>query len=418
MSNPWGVSSEVGRLRTVLVHQPGYEHRQTVPWNKDALLFDDILDIEEARPQHKAFTHLLGEHGAEVLYLEDLLKQIWNQPGGAEQVGLDVLGEHTLAAIGPGHLRAHHLIRGFPEAYALDSPTVLNPLPNLYFTRDPAFAVPGAIVVSHPARVARMREARLVLAVLKRHPIFAGALVYDGLLADPNATIEGGDVHVVDDRTVVVGVGERTNLPGAEHLARFLFERTTVERVLMIHFPAKREFMHLDTVLTFVDRRRILTLPYLWDHPEVYAQVAERARDECRDLGYEYRGPDPASLSEASWLEVVGRDGRRDSYDDALQGLASLGVIDADSTVYVAGPLRQYRRPEEHVVEALREQWNDAANALALKPGQVMAYRSNDRTFRSLEEHGVEVLTFPGGELVRGRGGARCMSMPLRRDPA
>jgi arginine deiminase len=417
VSNAWGVSSEVGRLRAVLVHQPGYEHRQTVPWNKDALLFDDILDIEEARPQHKAFTHLLGDHGAMVYYLDDLLKQLWARPGGPEEVARDVLGEDALAQVGLANIRAHHLICGYPDHYSFDAPACLSPLPNLYFTRDPAFAVPGAIVVSHPARIARQREARLLRTVLQRHPLFSGTLVYDGILNDPNATIEGGDVLVVDERTVVVGVGERTNEAGARHLAGFLFSHTPVERVLMIHIPAKREFMHLDTVLTFIDRQRILTLPYLWDRPEVYVQVAERSRAECTALGFEYRGPDPSVMADASWLDVLWKDGRTESFDNTLDGLSRIGVIDPSQTTFVAGRLDQYRRPEEHVVEALREQWNDAANTLALKPGQVMGYRSNDRTFRSLEEGGIEVVAFAGSELVRGRGGARCMSMPLRRDP-
>jgi arginine deiminase len=418
VSNAWGVSSEIGRLRAVLVHQPGYEHRQTVPWNKDALLFDDLLDIEEARPQHKAFTRLLGDHGADVYYLDDLLKQLWSRPGGPEEVALEVLGEQVLAQVGLANLRAHHLICGYPDHYSFDAPAYLPPLPNLYFMRDPAFAVPGAIIVSHPARVARQREARLLRAVLRHHPVFSATHVYDGILNDPTATIEGGDVLIVDERTVVVGIGERTNEAGARHLAGFLFNHTPVERVLMIHIPAKREFMHLDTVLTFIDRQRILTLPYLWDRPEVYVKVAERSRSECETLGFVYRGPEPSVMDEASWLDVLGKDGRTESFDNTLDGLSRMGVIDPALTTFVAGRLDQYRRPEEHVVEALREQWNDAANALALKPGQVMGYRSNDRTFRSLEEGGIEVVAFAGSELVRGRGGARCMSMPLLRDPA
>jgi arginine deiminase len=415
-NNQWGVSSEVGRLRAVLVHQPGYEHRQTVPWNKDALLFDDILDVEEARPQHKTFTHLLSDHGASVLYLDDLLKHVWNQPGGAERIADEVLGGDIVRAVGLDRLRSHHLIAGYPDHYTLEPGVSFAPLPNLYFTRDPAFAVPGALVVSHPAKPARLREARLVRAVLRHHPLFAGATLWDGLLEDAGATLEGGDVLIASDETVLVGVGERTNDRGARMLADYLFEHTPVRQVLLVHIPAKREFMHLDTVLTFVDRRRIITLPFLWDRPQVYVEVAERSKRECAALGFDYRGPDPAALAEASWLDRLTPDGREESFDDTLDGLSRLGVIDRDATLYVAGVLGQYDRPEEHVVEALREQWNDGANTLALKPGQVMGYRSNDRTFRALEENGVEVVAFPGGELVRGRGGARCMSMPLRRD--
>ena len=316
-------------------------------------------------------------------------------------------------------LRPQHLIGGFPEHFALDSQVVLEPLPNLYFMRDPAFAVPGAIVVSHPFWPARQREARLLAAVLKRHPRFAGALVYDGILEDPAATIEGGDVLVPDERTVVVGVGERTNHAGADHLARFLFARTAVERVVKVVIPAQREFMHLDTVLTWVDRQRVLTLPYLWDRPAIYAEVAEEAERRCAALGKPYHGPAPRahgrSRRGSRWC---GADGRPVThFDDTMAALGELGLADPEQTVYVAGRLDQYPRPEEHVIEALREQWNDGANVFALKPGQVMSYGRNDRTFRALEEAGVEVVAFRGGELVRGRGGARCMTMPLQRDP-
>jgi arginine deiminase len=414
----WGVSSEVGRLRTVLVHQPGYEHRSIVPWNKDAVLFDDLMDVEDARPEHREFTRLMAGEGARVLYLEDLLKDVCASLGDRGAFFREVLGEDVAGGIDVGGLRPHHLIRGYPDHYSLSAPAVLEPLPNLYFARDPAFAVPGAIVISHPARRTRQREARLVAAILRRHPLFEDALVHDGLLRDERARIEGGDVHVVDERTVLVGIGERTNEAGADGLARFLFARTPVERLLKLFIPARREFMHLDTVLTFIDRRRVLTMPYLWEDPELYAGVAAAACAECARLGESYRGPDPQHLRERSRLVAVSRAGATAHFDDALRGLADLGVIDRDGTVEVAGEREQYRTPEEHVVEALREQWNDAANAFALKPGQVMSYTRNDRTIRALEERGVEVVAFRGGELVRGRGGARCMTMPLQRDPA
>lgn len=414
----WGVSSEVGRLRTVLVHQPGQEHRQTVPWTKDALLFDDIMDIEEARPEHDGFCQLMAERDVEVLFLTDLLKDVCATPAGLEAVVREVVEEGVLARLGRVRLRPQHLISGFPDHFALDDQVALEPLPNLYFMRDPAFAVPGAIVVSHPYWPARHREARLLASVLERHPRFADAMVYDGILEDPAATIEGGDVLVPDERTVVVGVGERTNHAGADHLASFLFAHTAVERLVKVIIPAQREFMHLDTVLTWVDRQRVLTLPYLWDRPAVYAEVAEEAERRCAALGKPYNGPKPEHMAQPSRVEVVWRDARPITrFDDTMAALAELGLAEPELTVYVAGRLDQYRRPEEHVIEALREQWNDGANAFALKPGQVLSYSRNDRTFRALEEAGVEVLAFRGGELVRGRGGARCMTMPLERDP-
>lgn len=412
----WSVESEVGRLRQVMVHQPGVEHRRTIPWNKDALLFDDILDIEEARPEHKQFAELLASHGAEVLFLADLLKDVCRDRCLREQVYLEVLGDEALGRFDIRDIHPYQLISGLPEHTDTRDPFRLEPLPNLYFSRDAAFTVPGAVVMSHPYWPARRRESLLVRSVFTRHPAFAGMPLYDGILNDPAATIEGGDVQIVDGRTVLVGVGERTNDAGADHLARYLFASTPVRRVLKLHIPANRIFMHLDTILTFIDREQVLTMPYLWDEPRLYADVARMAVRQCAALRSEYRGPSPEALEQPSRLEVVTPAGVADTFDHALEGLASLGIIDPARTILVAGAACEHPSPTEHVVEALREQWNDGANAFALKPGQVMGYSCNDRTCRALERAGVEVVSFKGSELVRGRGGARCMTMPLLRE--
>ena len=414
----WSVDSEVGRLRVVMVHQPGLEHRRTLPWNKDALLFDDVLDIEEARPEHKQFSMLLASHGAEVLFLADLLKEVCRDRDARECVCREVLGEEVLGRFDPNDIHPYQLISGLPERTESAETFRVEPLPNLYFSRDAAFGVPGAVVISHPFWPARQREARLVSSIFRRHPRCAGTRVYDGILCDPAATIEGGDVQVVDPRTVLVGVGERTNDAGANHLAAFLFANTSVRRVLKLHIPANRVFMHLDTILTFVDRQQVLTMPYLWDRPALYADVARLAARQCADLRFEYRGPSPEMLATPSRLQVVTPDGVEAEYDNALEGLAVVGAIDPARTVLVAGDLGEHGSPIEHVIAALREQWNDGANAFALKPGQVMGYSCNDRTGRALERAGVEVVSFKGGELVRGRGGARCMTMPLDREAA
>ncbi len=407
----FGSWSEVGKLRSVLLHQPGLEHRRTLPWNKDALLFDDLLDLEEARPQHRQFAQTFSSRGVEVLFLADLLKEVCRDASMRAEVFREVMQGVPL----PDDVQPYDLISGFPRTWQ-DDDTGWEPLPNLYFMRDPAFAVPGAIVISRPYWPARQRESRLVAAVMKRHPRFAGAVIYDGILEDPAASIEGGDVLVADEHNVIIGVGERTNHAGADHLARFLFENTTVRRVFKLAIPAKREFMHLDTIMTFIDHAQLLTMPYLWDQPDVYARIATRAQQQCAKLGFAYRGPDPSSFEKSTWLEVWSADGMEKRYDDEMRGLHEYGVIDSGRTVTVAGDAAAYPTREDHAIEALREQWNDGANVVAVKPGQVIAYSCNDRTIRALETAGVEVLSIPGSELVRGRGGARCMSMPLHRD--
>ena len=410
------ILSETGPLRTVLLHQPGYEHRKTVPWNKDALLFDDILDLDAARQEHKDFSLLLAQHGVEVLFLLDLLKEICADPAGRRQLYEALLPERVLAQVDLKALQPWHLIHGFPEDQPLGARSLLQPLPNLYFMRDPAFAVPGGMVIGNPYWPVRRMESLLMREVLRRHPRFRDALVWDGLLDLPQAHLEGGDVLVPDAGTVLVGISERSNEAGAEALAAWLFAHTPVRRLVKIWLPAKRDFMHLDTVLTFVDHGRILTMPYLWDRCDLYADIAEQAQLLCERLGHPYSGPLPEELRAGTRLEVLHDDGRRERHAGVLEGLAELGLIEPDWTVTVAGSAGEFARAETHIVAALREQWNDAANTFALKPGQVLCYGRNTGTLRALEEAHVEVVRFAGSDLVRGRGGARCMTCPLWRD--
>ncbi|MCA9784719.1 MAG: hypothetical protein KC518_14140, partial [Candidatus Cloacimonetes bacterium] len=398
------ITSEVGRLQTVLIHQPGFEHRKTVPWNKDAMLFDDILDLDAARREHRGFADELSVSGVNVVYLLDLLKEVCEDRTLREKVYLNFLGEELMARVDLKRLEPWHLIHGWPNRYLITPETPVPPLPNLYFTRDPAFVIHDCLIIAHLFWPARKQEGRLLQSVFSLHPDWSHLKVYSGLIEDPEARVEGGDVLVADEHTVMVGVGERTNEAGVEHLARFLFENTPVERVLKVFLPAKREFMHLDTVLTFVDRQRILTLPYLWDRPEYYAGVAEKAKAICEKYHHRYTGPSPEELAQGSRLEVMHSDGRRESVSNVLEGLANLEIINPDWTVWVGGRLNLYPSQEEHIVAALREQWNDAANTFALAPGRVVCYQRNSRTLQALEEAHVDLVTFHGSELVRGRG--------------
>ncbi|MCB2199466.1 hypothetical protein KQI63_08680 [bacterium] len=415
-----GVFSEVGRLKTVLVHQPGWEHKRMVPWNREAWLFDDILDIESARPEHKAFVLKMHHNGVQVIHFLDLLKDVCKDPDRHREVVAEVscclphgrLPDH----IDPMDIQPTHLIMGYPEHFTLSEELILEPVPNFYFMRDPAFMIADKLIISHPARMIRMREAYLLRAVATRHPMFEGTDIYDGILLDDEASIEGGDVLVPDGENVIVGLGERTNDAGAEHLARYLFANTDVQRVIKVTYPKRHEFMHLDTLLTFVDRQQLVTMPYFWDQPELYAKIAERTQNLVKAHGGSYSGPPPEQLAKGPTMEVVNRDGSRYTRSNVLEGLVELELAVPDITVNVAGAPQLYRSKEEHILEALREQWNDGANTVALKPGHVMSYARNDKTIAALEHVMVEVTTFNGGELVRGRGGARCMTMPLLRE--
>jgi arginine deiminase len=409
------VNSETDPLKTVILHQPGYEHRKTVPWNKDAILFDDLLDLDAARQEHKEFSLLLSAHGVEVLFLLDMIKEICSNRDTAEKVYADVLGYETLNKIDPKQLHPWHLVHGFPEEKLITENCLIQPLANLYFMRDPAFAVPGALIISNPFWPARKQESLLMRALFHYHPRFEGVKLWDGLLDVEGAHVEGGDVLVASADTLMIGVGERTSELGADILAEYLFANTEIKRILKIKLPGEREFMHLDTVLTFVDRQQILTMPYLWERPDLYADIAQHAKLFCKRNNQRYTGPDPESLCNSVGVTMLCADGSSNTWTNVLEALAELEIINPDWTVTVAGHVSHYSSPEEHIVEALREQWNDAANTFALKPGQVLCYDRNINTLRALEEAHVETVRFAGSDLVRGRGGARCMTFPICR---
>lgn len=429
----WGVSSEIGSLELVMVHRPGQEHRWILPWNHQSFLFDDILDVEEAREEHKGFTDKLqGCKVSEVIYILDLFQDICANTSAAREIFHNILSFELddPDKVDLDKLRPQQIISGLPEIFPGvedDGKIQLKPTPNLYFTRDPAFAVPDAVVIASPKEPVRRREALLLREIFRQHPRLNGRKVFDGILntaiemkvnghrQTDLPLVEGGDILVADRHTVLIGVGDRTNEQGADLLTDFLFTETPVQRVVKIYIPPHREFMHLDTLMTFVNRRQIITLPYLWDRPDIFDHILRISSPPRSDGSTE--GPnDEVIVDFSSRMAVVARD-RNESrtYDNVLQGLDKEGIIDEGATVYVAGEKRSFASPEEHIIAALREQWNDAANVLALKPGQVICYFRNDRTQRALENADVEVVTFRGGELVRGRGGARCMTMPLQR---
>ncbi len=409
------IRSEVGRLKTVLIHQPGFEHRKTVPWNKDAMLFDDILDVDAARREHRGMADELAASGVEVVYLLDLLKEVCADKQRRRAFYEDFLGPEILRTLDVDRLQPWHLIHGWPDRFLITADTLVPPLPNLYFTRDPAFVIHDCLIVSHLYWPARLRESRLLSSIFRLHPSMQEVKVWDGLLESEETRVEGGDVLVANEHTVLVGVGERTTSAGADLLAEHLFKHTPVDTVIKILLPAKREFMHLDTVLTFVDHQRILTMPYLWDRPDLYAAVADKARDICIRNHHQYTGPDPDELRTGSQMEILRKGKKVECRDKVLEGLAELGIINPDWTVWVGGRLNLYPTPDEHIICALREQWNDAANTFAISPGRVLCYQRNMRTLQALEEAHVDLVTFHGSELVRGRGGARCMTMPLGR---
>ena len=401
-----GATSEVGRLRTVLLHRPGPELRRLTPRNNDQLLFDGVPWVGRAQEEHDAFAAALTERGVEVLHLDRLLAEVLSLPSArAELIAAAVddprLGG-TLQRIATAHLGdlaaedlagtliaglAHDELRGGKGlAYEVMNrgDFVVPPLPNLLFTRDSSVWVGDEVAVTSLAMPARHRESTITAAVYTHHPRFTGvAQLYGARLEH----LEGGDVLLLAAGVVAVGVGERTTPGGAERLARRVFARGLAHTVLVVPIAQQRATMHLDTIATMVDVDAMVMYPAVADSLMAWTVTAPSPADpaaEADGAELSVTGPQPFVVAAA-----------------AAMGIDRLRVIDTGLDP----------------VTAEREQWDDGNNTLALAPRLAVAYERNTVTNAALEAAGIEVVSIAGSELGSGRGGPRCMSCPITRDP-
>ncbi len=415
---PLGATSEVGRLHTVLLHRPGNELRRLTPRNNDSLLFDGIPWVDRAQDEHDAFADALRERGVEVLYLLELLAETLSEQtardvavdqvtgtlhvGGTLQRYLrdalhamtpDSLASTLTAGLRNDEVRVDHSL--VTSLLAHDD-FLVDPLPNLLFTRDSSVWLSDRVAVTSLAMPARSRETQLTELVYTHHRRFAGTPRLHGWHLEH---VEGGDVLLLAPGVVAVGVGERTTPAGAERFARQVIGEGLAHTVLAVPIAQQRATMHLDTVVTMVDVDKVVMYPNIADSLQAHA-VTAAAGTGSAGAGSDAVGDVPGSGS--------------DPEDLVLQVAAPAPFLEAAATAMGIDRMHRIDTGLDPVT-AEREQWDDGNNTLAVAPRVAVAYERNTETNARLADAGIEVVAIPGSELGSGRGGPRCMSCPVSR---
>lgn len=399
------IRSEVDQLRTILLHRPGTELEQLMPKYLDEMLFEDIPYLEQMQVEHDQFAERLRDHGVEVLYFEKLLSESLTDPDVKQEVVSKVISElHLNASTLKEEIRqllvsksptdlARTLITGLTKneiphsgddrrlSYYIKEgyPFYLDPLPNLYFSRDYGTVIGNRLSVNSMKAHARKRESMLLEYIALNHPRFKedGSPLWHHFYEKDS--IEGGDILILNEKVLAIGCSARTSPEGIEELAERLFaEDGSVREILVLQIPFTRAYMHLDTVFTMVDRDKFTVFPGIADFIHTFRLIPN--------------GNGRIKVNPEK---------------DLRKALAKSLNLPAVSIIETGGG---------DLLTAEREQWNDGTNTLAISPGTVVTYRRNRVSNEILRRNGIEVVEIAGSELVRGRGGPRCMSMPLARD--
>ena len=399
------VYSEIGKLKTVLLHYPGEELNNLIPKYLGELLFDDIPWLPLARSEHDAFANAFRKEGVEVVYLEDLVASVLSDDKIKEQFILEFVNEanihsetlkevlidylksikdaktlvlKTMAGIKKSEIASYKKIT--LSDMVSDYPFICNPMPNLYFTRDPFASIYDGVSLNKMYSLTRSRETIYGKYVFLYHKDYKGTKLFYN--RDNELNIEGGDILVLNKETLIIGVSERTHPGAIEKLAKNMFYQfdTSLKRILAFTIPKMRTFMHLDTIFTQVDYDKFTIHKECYDSLKIYEVV--------KDLDHKGK------------LKVK-------ELNDKLEVVLEQYIGKKVTLIPCGG---------EDSVSAAREQWSDGSNTIAIAPGVVIAYERNDITNHTLEQYGIKVITIPSSELSRGRGGPRCMCMPLERE--
>ena len=398
-------TSEIGRLRKVMLHCPGRELENLMPEYLERLLFDDIPYLKAAQAEHDAFAGCLRDNGAEVVYLRDLVAETIVEPEVRQELVEQFLDEaeitgHRIREILRDYfaiMSDEHLVdammagvrksdvRGFETGKLSDYlsfrsddyPFIIDPMPNLYFTRDPFATIGTGVSLHRMHTVTRNRETLFGKFIFQYHPLYKDAPKwYD---RGESSSLEGGDILILSPEVIAVGISQRTEEDSIDKFAHTVLSISqTFKKILAFDIPKTRSFMHLDTVFTMVDRDKFTVHPNILSEITVFVMELVDGR-----------------------VRIQEEQGRLEDILKEHLGLDQVTLIKCGS---------------DSPIDAAREQWSDGSNTLAIAPGEVVVYERNYVTNRILEEHGITVHTVPCSELSRGRGGPRCMSMPFVRE--